>query len=493
MHVYEEMKAYVGFTDEDVCVLREFWPQAEAHVISIIDHFYERIQATPAAAAVLQNEAQVIRLKGTLCRWLEELLRGPHDHAYFERRERIGRVHVDVGLPPRFMFTAMCVMRDDLCSVADSQLDAATARRVCKAVQRITELDLAIMTGTYIDTREERQLKLLRELIVSHLPVTVLLIDRALRVSAATRPASRLFTGAEVVGQPIAAALPPQLVAAADLHALVERAIRTRREITLLRVDASFDGLTRSFRLTLVPLDREDAGALLHIEELTEAIESEARMRRAESLAQLGALSAAVAHELRNPLAGISGAVQVIAKSMGEDDSRRGVMLKVEEQIQRLNALVTDLLSFARPSRVQIHQVALRPVCESVIDLIHKQFPEVRFEIEGAGVAATDPDVLHQIVLNLVQNAAQAVDGQGLVLVHIEGAALCVADSGPGVEAALRERIFEPFYTTRTRGTGLGLAICRKFAQEVRGRLVIRDESPLAGACFHLVLAEPNP
>jgi signal transduction histidine kinase len=491
MHVYDEMKAYVGFTEEDASVLADFWPVCASDVHPVIDHFYERILATPAAVAVLQDAAQVERLKGTLRRWLEELVRGPHDYAYFERRERIGRVHVDVGLPSRFMFTAMSVMREDLCAIALERLPEAQARRTCSAIERVSSLDLAIMTGTYIDTREERQLRLLRELIVAHLPVTVLLLDAEKRVTAATRPASRLFEGGDLIGRALEDALPRPLLEASELAERVARAMSTRRDIALPRVDARIEQADRAFRVTIVPLDRADAAVMLHIEDLTDTIEVEARLRRSESLAQLGALSAAVAHELRNPLAGISGAVQVITRSMPGDDPRRTIMIKVEEQIQRLNALVTDLLAFSRPTRVSVSLVQMRPLVESVVDLIHKQYPGVSFEIDGEGDAQADPNVLHQVLLNLAQNAAQAVEGQGEVYVRLRQGQVCVADSGPGVPEELRERIFEPFFTTRTRGTGLGLAICRKFAGALGGRLHIAPESPLSGACFQLELSAP--
>jgi two-component system sensor histidine kinase PilS (NtrC family) len=153
--------------------------------------------------------------------------------------------------------------------------------------------------------------------------------------------------------------LPPSLAEAADVAELVARSTRTGHEIAMPRVDAEIDGRARSFRLDVVPLDHPMAAALVHVEELTEAVETEARLQRNESLAQLGTLSAAVAHELRNPLAGISGALQVIGRSLADDDRRKAIMEKVEGQVRRLNALVTDLLAFARPDVARAQPVEL--------------------------------------------------------------------------------------------------------------------------------------
>lgn len=484
-HVFDEMKAYVGFGREDEVQLQAFWPIVEPHAERIVAHFYERAMAFPAGAAVLHDDAQVRRLMATMKVWMRELLLGPHDHAYFQRRERIGRRHVDVGLPPRFMFVAMSVMREDLCGVAHDVL-GARARPVCEALARATELDLAIMTGTFIERREERQLKTLQELLVERMPVSVLLLDDLLMVTAATGISHRLFGDMQAIGRPIADALPEALVVGANLLETIDRAIASGREIQIVRVDVEIEGKERSFRLTVVPLDHASARVLVHLEELTETVQTEARMQRSEALAQLGALSAAVAHELRNPLAGISGAVQVIGRSLAQDDRRRPIMMKVEEQIQRLNAMVTELLAFSRPGTARISDVDLAETARGVVSLIQAEHPGVRFEVVGQAVGRADKNFVYQIVLNLVQNAVQAQGEQGLVQVRVEPGRVTVMDAGPGVPEELREEIFRPFFTTRTRGTGLGLAICQRVAQTMHATLSLSDQRPLGGAAFVL-------
>src|SRR5690606_8433942 len=128
------------------------------------------------------------------------------------------------------------------------------------------QLDLAIVTGAYLEQREQRQLHALQELIVSHMPVTVVLVDADGRVSSATSPGTRLFERGRIVGRRYTEALPAALLAAADLERHVDRAVETRREIALVRVDATIDGDERSFRITVVPLEHDQAEVLLHFE-----------------------------------------------------------------------------------------------------------------------------------------------------------------------------------------------------------------------------------
>jgi signal transduction histidine kinase len=252
-------------------------------------------------------------------------------------------------------------------------------------------------------------------------------------------------------------------------------------------VDVDLGGLVRSFRFSVVPLQHPLAAALLHVEELTEAVDAEARLRRSEALAQLGAMSAAVAHELRNPLAGISGAIQVIARTLPVDDRRRPIMEKVEQAIHRLNDLVTDLLGFARPDPAKMTTVVLEELAREVAEVAHQETPGVDVTVGGSGSAHGDPRLIRRVLLHLVQNATQAMDGRGHVLLQIAPGQVLVNDDGPGILPEHRAHIFEPFFTTRTRGTGLGLAVSLQGATAMGGTLTL-SAGPLPGAAFLLTL-----
>lgn len=488
MRELDEMKAYVGFGPADEARLQRLWTVVEPRRRELVDQFYEPILRTPAARVVLAEEAQVERLKVTLMQWLQEMLQGPHDDDYALRRRRIGLVHVSVQLPSRFMYTAMSVMREVLCKVSRESFPIDVAFDMCESIERITSIDLALMTGTYLEAHEAAAMSSLTTLIVLHLPVMVVLLDANGTITHANRSAERMLGVDQLEGRALASVIPPALGSAVDFDAVLGRAMRTRREISMPRVDVDIEGRLRSFRVDVVPLEHPMAAALVHVEELTEAVETEARLRQAESLAQLGTMSAAVAHELRNPLAGISGALQVIGRSLADDDRRKLIMEKVEGQVRRLNALVTDLLAFARPDPARAKDVQLREVVRAALDPVRGEFPAVKLTLEGDGTAFADPHLVQSIVLNLVQNAAQAMDGQGEVLVRLSAGEVLIADGGSGVPVDLRDKIFEPFFTTRTRGTGLGLAISRKAARAMNGDLQLLATGPRSGATFRLLV-----
>ena len=483
MHPLDELKAYVGFEDADEQRLRSLVPHVVPEARAIADRFYEVILRFPNAAAVFEDLAQVERLKRTLVAWIERMLSGPWDEQYYALRRRIGAVHVKVGLAPQYMFTSMNRLMHDVHVVAARAFpDDAAAH--ADALRKVTDIELAIMLSTYIEAREQKGLEDLRDVLVAHLPMTVVLLDRDARVVATTSPLNALFAARELAGLPLVHALRPEVVAAADLSATLARALESEREIVVPRVRIELDGAERTYRVSVIPLRHPLASALVHVEDLTETLSFESRAKNAEHLARLGTLAASVAHEIRNPLAGISGTVQVVASSLPDADSRRVALAKVQEQIARLGTLVGDLLSFARPITAQPRPVQLEQVVAQVV--VQTAASEgASAVVEGEGRAHADPSLLGQVLANLVQNAWQA--GAKKVVVSIADGIVDVHDDGPGIAAEHRAKIFEPFFTTKVRGTGLGLPVAAKMVEAMRGELKLRP-SPLGGAGFRIEL-----
>lgn len=147
----EVVRRYIGFDEADAEILRDLRVHAEPHFHRIVDHFYDCVALDPEANAVLEDRAQVERLKQSMRDWLGSGMSGPHDQAFLERRMRIGRRHVQIALPQRYMFTAMNVMRIDLHAVVEAvHGDAPEARRAAKrALDRWLDMELAIMLETY--------------------------------------------------------------------------------------------------------------------------------------------------------------------------------------------------------------------------------------------------------------------------------------------------------------------------------------------------------
>lgn len=490
--VWQEMLAYIGFGPTDAARLLALRPSVRPQMRQIVDHFYDAVLRFPGARSVLANDQQIERLRLSLSHFIEELLTGPHDNEYWVKRRRIGAVHVRVGLPERYVFTAMNLMRQDLCAIAAQALPEAERMATCMSLHRIIDLELAVMSGAYHEAHEERQLRSMQDLIVRNLPVTVLCLDAEGRVTSATRPSTRLLGATAEVGRHYQTFLPESLIEAADLHTQVGRALATGHEITIPRVVLGQRDGARNFRITLVPLEHELARLLIHIEELTDVVRAEQRVHQAEALARLGGLAAHMAHEIRNPLAAISATLQVITASMPEDDRRKGILGKVQEQVHRLDRLVSDLLGYARPVSLRLEAVLLPVVAR---EAIHASGVPAVLIVEAEERAQADAQQLQQALINLLQNARDALHGANLGLEGrlrlrvAPGALLRVEDDGPGVSAEVLDRLFEPFVTTKTRGTGLGLAISKKIVAGMGGSLSLEGCGPGAVFCVQLELS----
>lgn len=497
--VWDEMKDYVGFCEQrDAALLRAVRAPVAAEMGALTDHFYATVLRFPGARAVLANDAQVQRLKTSMARFIEEMLAGPWDEAYHQRRRRIGQVHVRVGLPDRYVFTAMNLMRRDICDIVrrHHRADPDRAWDTCHAITRVTDLELAVINAAYLEAHEQAQLRSLQDLIVQNLPMTVLCLDATGLVTSATRPSSRLFGGLAEVGRHYETFLPADLIEAADLPSAVGRALATGREISIPRVSLGQGTTRRHFRVTLVPLEHELARLLIHIEELTDVVHAEARVQQAEALARIGSLAAHMAHEIRNPLAAISATLQVIVGTLPADDRRKPILGKVQEQVHRLDRLVTDLLGYARPARPTLREASVATLAR---EAVAQSGVPARVVLDDPGAALVDPEQVGQILMNLLQNARDAAGPGGTVVVRAgPGAQLDILDDGPGIPAEVADRLFEPFVTSKTRGTGLGLAISRKLAQAMDGCLDLLPASETwaegrgPGAHFRLGLTPPR-
>ncbi|MCG3130115.1 MAG: Globin-coupled histidine kinase [Phycisphaerae bacterium] len=212
----------------------------------------------------------------------------------------------------------------------------------------------------------------------------------------------------------------------------------------------------------------------------------EDRLDRAEKLAELGQLAASLAHEIKNPLAGISGAIQVIGDHMPDNDPHRPIVVEILRQIDRLDSTVKDLLQYARPRPLHLREVSLGAVVNRVMTLVREE-PAIsgrrlafRAPDHDVNIVADDGQI-EQVVLNLVLNAAHASRNGQAISLHIDEGAdrvrLRVEDQGKGMTADVLARALEPFFTTKARGTGLGLSICRRIVEEHGGELHLHSEA----------------
>jgi two-component system CheB/CheR fusion protein len=248
---------------------------------------------------------------------------------------------------------------------------------------------------------------------------------------------------------------------------------------------------------TIVPFMNERGKPYQYIAiraDITARKAAEERLAQQAALARLGQMAAVVAHEVRNPLAGIKGAMQVLMGRRAGGDPDWLIMREVVARIDSLGDMINDLMAFARPSPPHPSTFPLRPLLQEAIDAARRDpiASTVDVTLDGADVLVTaDAPMIRAALLNLLLNAAQAMDGRGAIAVSLtHGDGRCtidVRDDGPGVPAEIRDRVFEPFFTTKARGGGLGLPIARRTAELHGGTLSLSHPEP-SGATFTLIL-----
>jgi two-component system CheB/CheR fusion protein len=220
----------------------------------------------------------------------------------------------------------------------------------------------------------------------------------------------------------------------------------------------------------------------------------EERLAQQAALARVGQMAAVVAHEVRNPLAGIKGAVQVLMSRRPAADPELPVMRDVVARIDALGDLINDLMVFARPRPPQPAAFEVHRLIDEAADMIRRDPAGAALEVvvQGPGVTlVADREMVRAALFNLLLNAAQAMNGQGRITVTIASSEhaceIRVQDTGPGVPAEIRDQIFEPFFTTKARGGGLGLPIARRTA-ELHGGTLTLECPPGAGTTATLTL-----
>jgi signal transduction histidine kinase len=367
--LFEELKRYVAFDAADEHALHQVRATVAPHFQPIAETFYARILSHDGARkALVGGESVVGHLKVTLVAWMDTLFSGPWDEAYYERRAKIGRLHVRIALPQHYMFGAMNVMRREFGDVIEREVPTEAERGAARrAVNKMFDLELAIMLHTY----------------------------------------------------------------------------------------------------------REDL--------LTQ-------QAKVERLSTFGQLVGSIGHELRNPLGVIESSLFILRKQLGDDDPKAKKHAdRIGEQLGIASHIITDLLDMIRDRPLQVERVPLAEVVRDACGAI--TLGERKLHLAGLEVLGEVPGdrvQLRQVFVNLIENAAQAVDESGELFIagQREGARVKVSveDTGPGLAPHIHARLFEPLMTTKARGIGLGLSLVKRIVERHGGS--IRYEPMTRGARF---------
>jgi PAS domain S-box-containing protein len=276
------------------------------------------------------------------------------------------------------------------------------------------------------------------------------------------------------------------------------------------------DELHIPIRMNVSPFlgeDRNIQGAIIEFVDLSDIKRMEEEIRHLDRLAVLGRFTSAVAHEIRNPLTGIAAGIQYLNRDKFLSDDQRENISFILNEVDRLNRIITDLFKVAKPRKLLYQKTDLNDLVkrsfQSLSEIFKNKRIDFRQEIEDNLVKVeVDPDQIVQVMINLIKNSAEAVEeggtivvrgrlytgGDSEIVVEKDKDMICIeiSDTGPGIDADERERIFEPFYTKKKGGTGLGLFVTHSIVQHHQGKIHVLSD-PGDGATFKVYLPIRQP
>jgi len=347
---------------------------------------------------------------------------------------------------------------------------------------------------------EYERLKDFNENIVESISVGVLAVDLADRIESWNSQMEVMYAlpRAQALGKPISEVLPA---------ALVEEFYRVRQtpgihNLYKFRL-ATPAGDARTANIAIAPLVSRSfnvIGSILIVDDITQRIELESQLSQAEKMSSIGLLAAGVAHEVNTPLAVISNYAQMLSKQLQGDEQKHGLLEKITRQTFRASEIVNNLLNFSRTSGSEFGEVDVQRVINETLALLEHQFKTGRIKVnneptEEAAAIHGNAGKLQQVFLNLFLNAKDAMPQGGTLTVRTgNGGAVhvTVADTGTGIAQEHIDRIYDPFFTTKTannqserRGTGLGLSVTYGIIQEHAGKIRV-ESKPGEGTAFYL-------
>ena len=334
------------------------------------------------------------------------------------------------------------------------------------------------------------ELERLNQAILSNINSGLMVVNASGRIRSFNNAASKItgYRLQEVYNRPLEAIFP-------EFDGVDPKSLDGVNRGEMFYRKSEAEALTLGYSATRV-VDRhsESLGLLIAFQDLTGIKTLEDQLKRADRLAAVGRLASGLAHEIRNPLASISGSVQLLLEDEKVRDEDRHLMEIVIKEADRLSALLSDFLNFARPAPLQLEAIDMAALLDELIALLSAsgQFNDVTVEKAYRGPARmqVDPQKMYQVLWNLLINAGEAVQPSGRIRVEIveEKGEIIIEDSGPGIAEEDRDKLFEPFFTTKGKGTGLGLA--NVYANvEAHGGQIFVEPGNLGGARFTISLS----
>jgi two-component system sensor histidine kinase PilS (NtrC family) len=358
------------------------------------------------------------------------------------------------------------------------------------------------MKGKQLETAETelKQLRIDTDNILHNMSSGVLVVDSQQKVLTINPAAEEILDvkesdiSSKSVSDAFGLAMPELERELLDAFDLEEG--KSRHEIMLNQEEGK--AIPLGISISILQANGRKRGVIAVFQDLSEVREMEVRMRKADRLAAVGALSAGIAHEIRNPLASISGSIEMLQNELQLDGEQKRLMKLITRESDRLDRIISDFLEFARMRPPTMRGMPVDTCIEDVLALLRTNTAiskgiEIRLikSVEGAWVSI-DEEQLRQVFLNLCINACESMRGKGRLMIDLavdgeDDLRISIQDEGPGIGEEAEKHLFEPFFTTKDGGTGLGLAIANKIIEAHNGRIAYRNRDE-GGAEFSVVL-----
>lgn len=350
----------------------------------------------------------------------------------------------------------------------------------------------------------QQTLRAFNEDVIQTMSNGLVVVDEGETVTAFNRAAADVlgYAAEDVLGRSLREAMPGATALADVIQSTLQRYNRapdrhppgqrspahgikhSQHELDVLHKDGS----SLPLAVSASPL-RDNSGTVTGIvclfEDLSGARALEVERRRLDRLAALGEMSAVVAHEIRNPVAGIAAGVEYLSRGIPDGSARKEDVAMILGEIDRINRILEDILSVARPFQLKLSTEAVPDIMEHVLhrhqrSLENKAIRVIRRYAPTLPLARADRERMEQALTNLVLNAVEAMSTGGILSIGLgtrqRWLTITISDTGPGIPPDVQRRIFEPFFTTKARGTGLGLAVARRVIEEHGGSIEIASE-----------------
>jgi len=370
-----------------------------------------------------------------------------------------------------------------------------------KALEKLPKLEAGQIRNLLGEVVKENELF---EMVLGSMTDGVVVTDESHRVLFSNRPSQVILKN-----RPIEGALLWEAVNDEDIAHLLQHSLENQVNFEDNEMSLDFRGTYRIYSLTLLPLVQNGRirGSLFQIEDITDRKNRESRFRRAESLASLTTLAAGVAHEIKNPLGSIGIHLQLIQKSFRQKDCGDYDVPRIEkfldvigEEVERLNGIVVDFLFAVRPMDTNLIKGDLNKLLADLLDFLHFELDQAGIEMDtdlepGLPCIEMDDRFIKQALLNIIKNAIHAMEGGGTLKVRSYSqnneVHITIRDTGIGMPAEVKDKIFEPYYTTKASGSGLGLTLVYKIIREHGGEIQVDSEEGV-GTQFKFTFPVPQ-